>query len=70
MNNNKYILNSIETTLSNKKLSQSDLADLIGTGRSDVSTTFKNLKEGKSITTQKLFRILNALEITLILSVK
>lgn len=63
MNYNNYLLEHITHTLKTKNISQSDLAKSIGTTRSDVSITLKNLHLGKSITTKKLFKILDALKI-------
>lgn len=51
----------LEKILEEENISQSELARKMEVSRVDISLTFKNLKEGKSITTIKLFQILEAL---------
>lgn len=51
----------LEKILEEENISQSELARKMEVSRVDISLTFKNLKEGKSITTIKLFKMLEAL---------
>lgn len=61
MNNNIKLYDEIINSLKEKNITQSDLARKIGVSRVDISLTLKNLKSGKSITTLKLFSILDTL---------
>lgn len=61
MNNNIKLYDEIINSLKEKNISQSDLARKIGVSRVDISLTLKHLKSGKSITTLKLFSILDTL---------
>lgn len=61
MNNNIKLYDEIINSLKEKNITQSDLARKIGVSRVDISLTLKNLKLGKSITTLKLFSILDTL---------
>ena len=51
----------LEKILEEENISQSELARKMEVSRVDISLTFKNLKEGKSIATIKLFKMLEAL---------
>ena len=51
----------LEKILEDDYISPSELARKMEVSRVDISLTFKNLKEGKSITTIKLFKMLEAL---------
>lgn len=64
MNNNIKLYDEIINSLKEKNITQSDLARKIGVSRVDISLTLKNLKSGKSITTLKLFSILDTLDKT------
>mgnify|MGYP000597603746 FL=1 len=64
MNNNIKLYNEIINLLKEKNITQSELARKIGVTRVDISLTLKNLKTGKSITTLKLFSILDTLDKT------
>lgn len=64
MNNNIKLYNKIINLLKEKNITQSELARKIGVTRVDISLTLKNLKTGKSITTLKLFSILDTLDKT------
>ncbi|MCF2628308.1 helix-turn-helix transcriptional regulator [Fusobacterium mortiferum] len=64
MNNNIKLYDEIINLLKEKNITQSELARKIGVTRVDISLTLKNLKAGKSITTLKLFSILDTLDKT------
>ncbi len=64
MNNNIKLYDEIINLLKEKNITQSELARKIGVTRVDISLTLKNLKTGKSITTLKLFSILDTLDKT------
>lgn len=64
MNNNIKLYDEIMNLLKEKNITQSELARKIGVTRVDISLTLKNLKTGKSITTLKLFSILDTLDKT------
>lgn len=64
MNKNVELYKQINKALKEKRISQSQLAREIGVTRVDISLTLKNLKAGKSITTLKLFSILETLNKT------
>lgn len=70
MNNNIKLYNEIINLLKEKNITQSELARKIGVTRVDISLTLKNLKTGKSITTLKLFSILDTLDKTFTMSDK
>lgn len=70
MNNNIKLYNEIINLLKEKNITQSELARKIGVTRVDISLTLKNLKTGKSITTLKLFSILDTLDKTFTISDK
>lgn len=70
MNNNIKLYDEIINLLKEKNITQSELARKIGVTRVDISLTLKNLKTGKSITTLKLFSILDTLDKTFIINDK
>lgn len=53
-----------------QNLSQSDIAKALNVNRADISLTLKNLENGKSITTHKLFSLLKAMNKTFVISDK
>lgn len=67
MEENKKLYFMIEQIISDKKISQAEIARKLQVNRSDINLTLKNLKQGKSITTKKLFSLLEVLEISIIL---
>ena len=60
----------LEQAISDKKISQSEIARKLEVNSSDINLTLKNLKQGKSITTKKLFSLLEVLEISIALKNK
>lgn len=70
MNKNVELYKQINKALKEKRISQSQLAREIGVTRVDISLTLKNLKAGKSITTLKLFSILETLNKTFLITDK
>lgn len=70
MEENKKLYFMLEQAISDKKISQSEIARKLEVNRSDINLTLKNLKQGKSITTKKLFSLLEVLEISIALKNK
>lgn len=70
MEENKKLYFMIEEIISDKKISQAEIARKLQVNRSDINLTLKNLKQGKSITTKKLFSLLDVLEISILLKTK
>lgn len=69
MEENKKLYFIIVQIISDKKISQAEIARKLQVNRSDINLTLKNLKQGKSITTKKLFSLLEVLEISIILKI-
>ncbi|WP_304157057.1 hypothetical protein [Fusobacterium ulcerans] len=70
MEENKKLYFMLEQAISDKKISQSEIARKLEVNRSDINLTLKNLKQGKSITTKKFFSLLEVLEISIALKNK
>lgn len=70
MEENKELYFMIENIMSSKGISQADIARKLEVNRADINLTLKNLKQGKSITTKKLFSLLKVLNISFILNNK
>lgn len=70
MEENKELYFMIENIMSSKGISQADIARKLEVNRADINLTLKNLKQGKSITTKKLFSLLRVLNISFILNNK
>lgn len=70
MEENKKLYFMLEQAISDKKISQSEIARKLEVNRSDINLTLKNLKQGKSITTKNLFSLLEVLEISIALKNK
>jgi len=70
MEENKKLYFMLEQAISDKKISQSEIARKLEVNSSDINLTLKNLKQGKSITTKKLFSLLEVLEISIALKNK
>lgn len=68
--NNCELCKKIKSEMKKKNLTQSDIAKTIGVNRADISLTLKNLANGKSITTNKLFSLLKAMDKTFTISDK
>ena len=68
--NNSELGKKIKLEMKKQNLTQSDIAKILGVNRADISITFKNLENGKSITTTKLFSLLEALGKTFVISDK
>lgn len=66
MEENKELYFMIENIMSSKGISQADIARKLEVNRADINLTLKNLKQGKSITTKKLFSLLKVLNISFI----
>lgn len=60
----------IEKIMSDKGINQADIARKLEVNRADINLTLKNLKQGKSITTKKLFSLLRVLNISFVLNYK
>lgn len=58
--NNSELCKKIKSEMKKQNLTQSDIAKTLGVNRADISLTLKNLANGKSITTNKLFSLLKA----------
>ena len=50
-----------------QNINQSDIAKVLNVSRVDISLTLKNLENGKSITTSKLFSLLGAMGKTFVI---
>lgn len=61
MEENKKLYFMIVQIISDKKISQAEIARKLQVNRPDINLTLKNLKQGKSITTKKLFSLLEVL---------
>ncbi|AVQ28820.1 hypothetical protein C4N20_12255 [Fusobacterium ulcerans] len=70
MEENRELYFMIEKIMSSKGISQAHIARKLEVNRADINLTLKNLKQGKSITTKKLFSLLRVLEISFILNSK
>lgn len=68
--NNSELGKKIKLEMKKQNLTQSDIAKILGVNRADISITFKNLENRKSITTAKLFSLLEALGKTFVISDK
>lgn len=68
--NNSELCKKIKSEMKKQNLSQSDIAKALNVNRADISLTLKNLENGKSITTHKLFSLLKAMNKTFVLSDK
>lgn len=66
--NNQELYKRIKEEMKKQNLSQSDIAKILNVNRADISIALKNLENGKSITTRKLFLILGAMNKTFIIS--
>ena len=66
--NNFELYQKIKTEMEKQNISQSDIAKALNVSRTDISLTLKNLKKGKSITTNKLFSLLEAIGKTFIIA--
>lgn len=58
---NLELSRKIKEEMKKQNLTQSDIAKALGVNRSDINLTLKNLSNGKSITTKKLFLITEAI---------
>lgn len=68
--NNSELCKKIKSEMKKQNLTQSDIAKTLGVNRADISLTLKNLSNGKSITTNKLFSLLKAMDKTFTISDK
>ena len=68
--NNCELCKKIKSEMKKQNLTQSDIAKAIGVNRDDISLTLKYLANGKSITTNKLFSLLKAMDKTFTISDK
>lgn len=68
--NNFELYQKIKIEMEKQNISQSDIAKALNVSRTDISLTLKNLKNGKSITTNKLFSLLGAIGKTFIITNK
>lgn len=66
--NNFELYQKIKIEMEKQNISQSDIAKALNVSRTDISLTLKNLKKGKSITTNKLFSLLGAIGKTFIIT--
>lgn len=66
--NNQELYKIIKEEMKKQNLSQSDIAKTLNVNRADINIALKNLENGKSITTRKLFLILGAMNKTFIIS--
>ncbi|MFR8990691.1 MAG: XRE family transcriptional regulator [Fusobacterium sp.] len=66
--NNFELYKKIKLEMEKQNISQSDIAKALNVSRTDISLTLKNLKKGKSITTNKLFSLLGAIGKTFIIT--
>lgn len=68
--NNQELYKIIKEEMKKQNLSQSYIAKTLNVNRADINIALKNLENGKSITTRKLFLILGAMNKTFIISDK
>ena len=66
--NNQELYKIIKEEMKKQNLSQSDIAKTLNVNRADINIALKNLENGKSITTRKLFLILGAMNKAFIIS--
>ena len=64
---NSKLSKVIISEMKKQNLSQSDIAKSLGVNRADISLTLKNLANGKSITTNKLFSLLKVMGKTFVI---
>lgn len=65
--NNSELCKKIKAEMEKQNINQSDIAKVLNVSRVDISLTLKNLENGKSITTSKLFSLLGAIGKTFVI---
>lgn len=60
---NFKIYKNIKSMMENKKINQQEIAEKLNVQASTVCRTFQSLKNGKSVLTETIFKIADALEI-------
>lgn len=64
---NSELCKKIKDEMKKQNINQSDIAKALDVSRVDISLTLKNLENGKSITTNKLFSLLGAMGKTFVI---